>query len=748
MKQLSFTILLIFLFRSICFPVNEDSLVQVIKNPVNPEEKIKAFFSLATLYKSKDKKQAFAFAEEAKKISQKINSSKHLALSEEQFGLIHQAASEYEKALDYFRLSLDLFRKNADSSGVANALNNIGLMFYYLADYPTAKKYFEQSAILKVSNNDSIGAGRAFNNTGIMLDIMGEPSKAIESYLKALAIYEKMKRKDMMAGTMQNIGLIHINQKKFDEALDYYEKSNAIATEINDEYMLSKGFNSLGIIYDNKGKYDKALEYYQSALEFSEKINDKPGIAQAYNNIAINMNYHDNFEKALEYYLKALKIKEEIGNRSSIAVTQLGIGEVYKKMGKTGIALEFFHKGLESASATGYKEYIRKAYEGLAYTYSKQKDFVKAFDYLDRLASLKDSLLNDENNRVLEELKAKYESEKKENEIQLLNKENLLQESELGKSLEAQKRKNYQMGALALGLFLFIALFFMIYRTNVHRKKANDSLTKKNFEITFQKQTIEEKNKSIVESITYAKRLQDAILPPSRFIKECIPQSFILYKPKDIVSGDFYWLEKTGDELFFAAVDCTGHGVPGAMVSVIAHNGLNRCVKEFGLRSPAKILDKLNELLEQTFERSENDIKDGMDIALCKLIKQNGQWQLEYAGANNPMWLVNSFGPEKDLKQISADKQPIGKFQNRKPFTNHNFILNEEDTIYIFSDGYADQFGGPKGKKFKYNQFKEVILSLQSQPMEQQKNILEKTIEEWRGNLVQIDDICVIGIRV
>lgn len=727
--------------------------MQVIHSSGNSEEKIKAYFSLASLYKSKDKSQALSFAQEAKNISIKINSEKFLALSEEQFGLIYQAQNEYGKALDHYKASLDLYRKTGDSSGVANAYNNIGLAFYYTADYPSAKKHFENSAVLKVSNNDSIGAGRAYNNTGIMLDIMGDPARAIEYYLKALAIYEAIKRKDMMAGTMQNIGLIHINQKKFDEALDYYEKSIEIAAEMKDDYMLSKGFNSLGIIHDNKGKYKEALEYYERALESSGKINDKAGIAQAYNNIAINLNYQDNQEKALDYYLKALKIKEEIGNKSSIAVTQIGIGEVYKEMGKTGMALQYFQRGLENANTTGYKEYIKKAYEGLAYTYSRQKDFEKAFGYLDKLALLKDSLLNEENNRVLEELKAKYESEKKENEIRLLNNENLLKESELDKSREAQKRQNFQMWALASGLLMFIVLCFIIYRSNIHRKKANELLTKKNHEITLQKFTIEEKNNAIVESITYAKRLQDAILPPSGLVKEYLPGSFILYKPKDIVSGDFYWMEKIGEELFFAAVDCTGHGVPGAMVSVIGHNGLNRCVKEFGLRSPAKILDKLNELLDETFERAENDIKDGMDISLCKLMKQNGRWKMEFSGANNPMWLVSNDssgipGQQKEVIQIKADKQPVGKFSNRKPFTNHDLLLSKGDTIYIFSDGYADQFGGPRGKKFKYKQLQEVLLSIRDQPMDEQKIILEKTIEEWRGNLVQIDDICIIGIRV
>jgi serine phosphatase RsbU (regulator of sigma subunit) len=251
---------------------------------------------------------------------------------------------------------------------------------------------------------------------------------------------------------------------------------------------------------------------------------------------------------------------------------------------------------------------------------------------------------------------------------------------------------------------------------------------------------LSEKNNEILDSISYAKRIQHAILPPNSLVKECLKDSFVLYKPKDVVAGDFYWLEKVDNKVIFAAADCTGHGVPGAMVSVVCNNALNRSVREYGLKSPGKILDKARDIVIQEFERSEEEVKDGMDIALCSIEGKH----LEFAGAHNPLWIVR----DNEIIEVKADKQPIGKFDNQKPFTNHELELKAEDLIYIFSDGYVDQFGGPKGKKFKPKALRELLLRIHKEPMDKQKSKIDETIEKWRGSLEQVDDICVIGIRV
>ncbi len=261
-------------------------------------------------------------------------------------------------------------------------------------------------------------------------------------------------------------------------------------------------------------------------------------------------------------------------------------------------------------------------------------------------------------------------------------------------------------------------------------------------EIKQQHAVISEKNKHITDSINYAKRIQDAILPPLDVVKRMLPESFVLYKPKDIVSGDFYWMTEKDGKVFFAVVDCTGHGVPGAFVSIIGNNGLFRAVNEFGLTKPSEILDKLNELVDETFGQGNNtQINDGMDIALCRFDRKTNM--LEFAGANNPLYIIS----KGELSELKGDKQPIGAFDHRKKFSNHAVTLKANDSVYIFSDGYADQFGGVKKKKFKYNQFKSMLLSINNTSMQAQKKILDDTIVNWMGELEQIDDICVVGFR-
>ena len=231
-------------------------------------------------------------------------------------------------------------------------------------------------------------------------------------------------------------------------------------------------------------------------------------------------------------------------------------------------------------------------------------------------------------------------------------------------------------------------------------------------------------------------------MPSFDFIKTHLPNSFIYYQPKDIVAGDFYWSEKINDTFYLAAADCTGHGVPGALVSVVCSNALNRSVKEFKETEPGKILDKTRELVLESFSKSGGDIKDGMDISLFS-IKGN---EVKWAGANNPLWYI--FSTSDKMVEIKADKQPIGKTDNPLPFATHLIDVNKGDTLYLFTDGYADQFGGPKGKKFKYKQFEDLLVSIKEFSINEQCNLISKGLNDWKADLEQVDDICVIGIRL
>jgi len=327
---------------------------------------------------------------------------------------------------------------------------------------------------------------------------------------------------------------------------------------------------------------------------------------------------------------------------------------------------------------------------------------------------------------ILEALDILAVQVEKENEVVLLEKS---KENDRLK-LSQQNTIIYAVGGL---LIIILASLILVYRNLQAKKKANKTISE-------QKTEIEEVHKEITDSIAYAKRIQSAILPPAKLVKKHLPNSFILYKPKDIVAGDFYWVEPTDHAILFAAADCTGHGVPGAMVSVICNSALNRSVREKGYTEPGEILNSTRNLVISEFEKSEEDVQDGMDIALCSL---NGL-QLQYAGANNPLWIVR----KGEIIEIKADKQPIGKYTDSKPFNTHLIDLQKGDTFYVFSDGFVDQFGGDKGKKFKPSSFRKLLLSIQQQPLDKQKELLDQAFEHWRKDLEQIDDVCVIGVRV
>jgi serine phosphatase RsbU (regulator of sigma subunit) len=298
-----------------------------------------------------------------------------------------------------------------------------------------------------------------------------------------------------------------------------------------------------------------------------------------------------------------------------------------------------------------------------------------------------------------------------------------------------------------------IILILLIFTFTFYSRRINED-----FEavIVRQKEEIQTTLAEIHDSITYARRIQTALLPPARTFQKHLPDSFILYQPKDIVAGDFYWMESPpksssaapGGEavILFAAADCTGHGVPGAMVSVVCNNALNRAVREFGFTDPGKILDKTREIVVEEFQKSEEDVKDGMDISLVALshVGTDGHRSLQWAGANNPLWIIRN----GEVLETRPDKQPIGKYTDAKPFTTHTIEIHTGDTLYIFTDGFQDQFGGEKGKKFKAANLKQLLLSIQHETMSSQKEIIATAFENWRGTLEQVDDVCIIGVRV
>ncbi len=302
-------------------------------------------------------------------------------------------------------------------------------------------------------------------------------------------------------------------------------------------------------------------------------------------------------------------------------------------------------------------------------------------------------------------------------------------------------RDLFIIDSAALYLVITLGFGWVLYFLVTILNKFLFDLQESNFQNKLLVSKLGEKNKEILASINYARRLQSAILPPGKLVEKYLINSFIIYKPKDIVAGDFYWMEVVGDNIIFALADCTGHGVPGAMVSVVCHNALNRAVREFNLIDPGQILDKTSENVIEQFEKSEESVSDGMDIALC--VYNRKQNTLKWAGANSPILHCRN----GVLTKFKPTKQPIGNYINIQPFATNTITLEKGDMIYLYSDGYIDQFGGPNLKKMKYRKLNEMILETHSHSMAEQRQFFEQFFDKWKGMLDQIDDVCLIGVR-
>jgi serine phosphatase RsbU (regulator of sigma subunit) len=383
------------------------------------------------------------------------------------------------------------------------------------------------------------------------------------------------------------------------------------------------------------------------------------------------------------------------------------------------------------SSDLGLKETLRYCYDRLSKLYDQKDNVSTAFFYHKMAVKIKDEIFSEKSQKIITEMQTKYESEKKEQENKLLKNEAELQESII------QRQKLMIAGAI-VGAILILMVALLMFKMFRDKQKANQILEEKNDLITKQKQ-------EITDSIKYASRIQKAVLPSTTLISDALPEHFVLFMPRDIVSGDFYWMTQKDDKIILVAADCTGHGVPGAFMSMLGVSFLYEIVNKENVIQPATILNHLRNHIKTTLSQTGkfDEQKDGMDISLCVIDKK--AMRLEWAGAYNPLYLIRN----GELTEIKADKMPVAVHLNdHMSFTNHEVDINSGDSYYMFSDGYSDQFGGTDGRKFMSKKFKELLTTIYDKSMEDQKEILQSAHFNWKGEHEQVDDILVIGFRV
>ena len=728
MKQY-LSVLLIFFLSITANTQNLDSLWNVWKDNTQADTmRLKAIHTIAWdgyLFSQPD--SAFYFAKKQYGYASLVNNKKWMADALNTQAVSLYVQSNYKKALKYCKKSLNISKEIGDKNGIASSFNNIGNIYNSQSKYEQALIYSIKSLIIKKEIGNQQEIAKSLGNIGNVYYEQGNYEDAVLNYQNSLNISKEIGDKNGIAASLNNIGIIYYEQSNFQEALNYYKNSLNILNETIDKKRIAACLGNIGYIYYEQGNCEEAFVYFKKSLKIKKELGDKKGIAASLGNIGDNYGKQGNNEEALNYYKKSLKIYEEIGDKYGIAMSLCNIGGTYKDQSSLKRASIKVNEGLQIAKEIGALDQVDLASKSLYEIYKELGDDYNALKMHEQHIVAKDSLakMNAEENLYKIKIEKEYQLAKTKKQIQHKA------------DLEREANKRY---ILIAGIGFLLLLGGLGLWAFFQKKKDNRIIKANKAEVDLAYEKLEEKNNDILDSINYAKRIQSALLPTDKTVKKSLKESFILYLPKDIVAGDFYWLEKKEDTTLFAVADCTGHGVPGAMVSVICNNGLNRSVREHQIIKPSKILDKTREVVVKEFAKSSEDILDGMDIALCS-IKGN---KLNYAGANNPLIVIRN----KEVIEVKADRQPIGAYMKTHDFTNHSLEIQKDDMIYLFTDGYADQFGGEKNKKYRLKNQIKLLSKISIKPIDEQERILKEEFVSWKGSEDQLDDVCVMGIRV
>lgn len=687
------------------------------------------------------------------------------------------------ESIDSLRLERNEAREPRDKIDLDLAL---GKAYQLIEKFDSAHFYFERASDFALEMGFKAQQSNALYGLGQVAYEKSNGLDAITYLNKSLSINEGLDAA-IKLDIFNIMGVVYLRFGEGDKAIMYFDKALAIAQQASAITGLSYEslYNNKGITYTDLGMFDSARFNHHKCLDIRLEKGNQFDVGQSYNNLGTVFYQSLEFDSALVFYQKGLECRQRSKNppASSIVESKINIG-------KTFIALQDYPKAekllltLESPIESNYDLDLKvRLYEQFMNLYGLTHNYEKAYSYSRQYYLLKDSLYGIDQREELIRMNLSEQYEKKKRQDSLMADEKL-KRAEIEKRKEKQIRNQAEresaiiQGGLIIALIFMIGILILIYLNFRSKKRASDQILAQKKEVEkqrdiaqfekkmadqqreiaqHQKMELEFINQEVTDSINYAKRIQNAILPSDNAIRQALKAQFVLYIPKAIVAGDFYWVRQIEDRVYFAAADCTGHGVPGALVSIVCSNALNRSVEEFSLSLPGEILDKTTDLLLEAFVQSDQDVKDGMDIALCCIDKKENE--ISFAGANNPLYVVKSKregevyaqefiqNEQHYLMEIRGDKQSVGYHDNRLPFNTIVPKIDHGDMVYAFTDGFPDQFGGSRGKKYKYKQFKHFLLAIAAKTVEEQQKLLKDEFEQWKGDLEQVDDICVFGYR-
>ena len=589
--------------------------------------------------------------------------------------------------------------------------------------------------------------------------IFNAPEKAIPLANDFLLLGEKHDSTGIVDYCYLILGEAHFYQDNLQTSERYFTNYLKSQQKQENKQKIAQAYNNLGIVSRAMDNYPAAINYYNEALDIYRAFNDTSGIKSVYNNLGV-LNEHLNLlSKALEYYQKSLSLEKEFNNPDGISTSYLNLGGIYYKLEQYEPALNYCQKAIPICDSLGYMITLEMVYDLMYKIYRDTGKPKEALNYFEKFYELNNKRLNQETKAKIAELEIKYQTDKNQKEIELLNKQKN-QKSTINTILLIA------IGVVFLQTFILLRIIAKRKRNNQILQLQNEEMSRKNEEIETQRDEIEaqrdeiqrqkgfadkqtdyilRQNKDITDSIEYAKHIQIALFPDKLTLQKILREGFCLFEPKDIVSGDFYWVAELDGKSIIVAADCTGHGVPGAFMSIIGINFLNEIVFDENEQKPSEILNRLRKKVVKTLVHSNRieEAKDGMDMSL--VILDHEKMKLQYAGAYNHLYFIRGHM----LEIIKADRMPVGlSAKAMKPFTNHEIDIQPGDQFYMFTDGYADQFGGPLRKKFRIGNLRELLLEIHDKNIQEQKQILYESFINWKGEQPQVDDVLVLGFKI
>lgn len=639
----------------------------------------------------------------------------------------------------YSHEALEIAQKTNEKYYIAKSLNSVGQNFIYVGEYNKALVINEKARTilnadtLNLNNNklhENRLLGQIYNSLGTVFDFKSQYAKSIKYYLKGKDIFEEIENLEGLGVTYNNLGISYMYVGDYKKSHEYFNESYRIYMVMGDTSTAYSAKMNLGIIKYFEGDFEQALMYFKESENEMRKIGNVRSLGHCITNIGEAYKELGQYDSAIVYIKEGIEIDFQLEDKEGLGTDYRILADTYIDMGELNLAEKYVEKALDIAIEIDRKTDLKDCYKKLYIINEKANRYELAFKYHKLYTAYNDTIKSESSSSKLGKIEA-------ENEF---NKQMAIKEVENKKLLEIEEEKRARQTTIlyfTIAIMVVVLFFvYMVWRSLKNVKKQKELVVEANNQI-------EEKNKELTDSIRYAKRIQLALLKEDNSQLKNIPEHFILFEPKDIVSGDFYWTYHMEQYWYIAAADCTGHGVPGAMLTMLGTAYLNEICSGNDLHTPAQLLDLLKQKITTELSQtgSQGESKDGMDMSVIRMNLTTGE--VEWAGANNPLYQIS----DGALTEIKADKQPIGYSEKVSPFTNHNISLKKGDSLYLFSDGYADQFGGEKGKKYKYSNFKKVLSQTNSMSPEDQKNALLESFRNWQGNLEQLDDVCVIGIR-